>query len=168
MRKVIGGRRPSPALIVAIVALIAALTGTAFAISSSGVTRIVKKYATREARAEKFSALQGVPSGSVENAATTHIKAPRNGGYLFITAGSDVFGSGSDFFTCRIAVGGTADQFTTRSVDLGQDNEDNCDTNGAVKVSKGSHRVDFQANGRASTTIFDATTLDVLWVPLKG
>jgi hypothetical protein len=168
MRKMFQGRRPSPALIVAIVALIAALTGTAFAINRSGVTRIVKKYAAREASAEKFSALSGAPSGSTENAATTHIKAPGRGGFLFITAGSDVFGSAQDLFTCKIAVDGTADQFTTRTADMGQDNEDNCDTNGAVKVSKGSHRVDFQVSNRNSTTVFDATTLDVLWVPLKG
>ena len=63
MRRVFGGRRPSPALVVAIIALIAALTGTAFAINRSGVTRIVKKYAAREASAEKFSALIGAPSG---------------------------------------------------------------------------------------------------------
>src|ERR671934_2773288 len=83
MQRVFGGRRPSPALVVAVIALALALTGTAVAISRTGVTRIVKKYAAREASAEKFSALIGTPSGTTENAATTHIRAPRNGGYLF-------------------------------------------------------------------------------------
>jgi hypothetical protein len=167
MRRILR-RRPSPALVVAMIAVVLALTGTAVAITRTGVTKIVKKYATREASAQTFSALIGAPSGSVENAATTHITAPRKGGFLFITAGSDIFGSASDFLTCRIAVDGTSQGPTTRSIDLGQDNEDNCATNGAVRVSKGSHTVNLQATDRASTTVFDATSLDVLWVPLKG
>ncbi len=166
MRRISKVPRPSPALVVAIVALFAALGGTAVAISSKKVKKVVKQYATRVAHAEKAGALIGPPSGSTENALTAQIQAPRKG-FLYVTAGSDVFGSG-DFLTCAIAVDGTPDQFTRRSIDLAQDNEDNCATNGVEKVTRGTHTVSLQADARLASTVFDNSSLDVLWVPLSG
>jgi hypothetical protein len=131
---------------------------------------VVKKYATRSAHSKVDPALRGTPGSNPELALTTEIKAPRKGGFLHITASSDTFGAIADSFSCQIAVDGTLDSGSFRTIEVGpgEDVEDNCGTNTALRVGKGSHTVQFQYVNRASSTTVGTTTLDVLWVPLKG
>src|SRR5439155_22031233 len=102
--------RPSPAMIVAVIALIAALTGTAVAALTTGdVVRVVKKYATRSAHSTADPALTGTPGSSPDVALATEITAPRKGGVLHVTGSSDKFRTIADSFSCQIAVDGTLD-----------------------------------------------------------
>jgi hypothetical protein len=176
MRRFLNGRRPSPGLIVGVIALVVAIGGGSFALATSDsakdkkiATKVAKKLDKKTtpvvAHSEiSNSALSGTPSGSTETARQVNIRAPRRGN-LHITASSDVFG-GTGSLECAITVDGVRYDSTEREITENSNNEeDNCGTNGVVHVSGGTHTVKFQYDNRVSGTTVDETTLDVIWLP---
>ncbi len=116
--------------------------------------------------ADESLALVGVEG----NALTTTINAPTSG-YLFVSAGSDVFNfTTQDFVTCRVRVNGDIVAGSPRQIQLdgnGTENqEEDCATNGTLAVQAGTHTVDLEGAGLNANTVFDESSLQVLFVPL--
>jgi len=104
-------------------------------------------------------------------ALTTSITAPSRG-YLVINAGSDVYdyGTASDSSFCWIDVDGTTLDSTNRQIalDPSVNPEEDCSTGGSVVVKAGVHTVEFMAEPGQTTTTFDESNLDVLFVPFDS
>jgi hypothetical protein len=90
-----------------------------------------------------------------------------------VSASSDVFNfTQADFVTCRLRVDGAIMADSTRQIELnGADppnanQEENCATNGTLAVPAGTHTIDFEGAGLATGTVFDESSLQVLFVPL--
>jgi hypothetical protein len=100
-------------------------------------------------------------------ALTTTITAP-GPGFLLIDAGSDVFGSAADEYSCLIEVDAVPSVPSVRTSEFeaaAADSEENCTTETTVQVAAGSHTVDFEYTGVAATTTVDESALQVLYVP---
>ena len=95
---------------------------------------------------------------------STTITAPTNG-HLAITAGSDSNGPPAQF-TCFLVVDGTPLGSSDRTVEIAASNEeDNCQTEGAVAVTAGTHTIQFNAIEVDTGVNFDEAVLWVIFVP---
>jgi hypothetical protein len=108
--------------------------------------------------------------GTSGNAVTATIDAPTSG-FLLMTAGSDVFNfTSQDFVTCRLRVDGAIVTGSPRQMQLDgngvTNQEEDCSTEGALAVPAGTHTVDLEGAGLNANSVFDETTLQVLFVPL--
>jgi hypothetical protein len=164
MRGTLKDRRPSAGLVVGVVALIAALAGTAIATSGrSQETRLIKAFIPRVTGSDTASKVLSGPSTGQEVARTAKISAPRDG-YLYMTASSQVGGSASDILLCDLKVDGSLASPTIRNIELPTGGGIvSCATNGVVRVPKGDHVVKFVYSGRDDTTTVQYMTLDVLF-----
>jgi hypothetical protein len=168
--------RPSPAIVVAVVALVAAVAGTAiagtgpFKVTSSKVKRIAKKEAKKVApRSAQAFSNAGALIGPASNATIlqTSIRAPKRG-FLLIRAGSDVFGSVADTDQCAIVVDGGLVTSSVRVFELSgtTNSEEDCTTETTVRVGKGNHTVAFRSvgSGILAGNRYDEASLQVEWV----
>lgn len=163
MRGTLKDRRPSAGLVVGVVALIAALAGTAIATSGkSQETTLIKSFIPRVTGSDTASTVLSGPSTGQEVARVAKISAPRDG-YLYMTSSSQLSGA-FDILLCDLKVDGSVERATIRNIQLPMGGGDgSCATNGVVRVSKGDHVVKFVYSGRDDTTSVDYTTLDVLF-----
>jgi len=105
------------------------------------------------------------------DAAVANVAAP-TAGYLTIRAGSDVYNAAgdSDEAACWIEFDGTEIGASERVIDLDGaagdvNHEENCSSNATVPVSPGVHNVTYVADPGVATTVFDETTLSVIFIP---
>lgn len=166
--------RPSPAIVVAVVALVAAVSGTAiagtdsFKVTRSDVRQIAKQEAKKvaprsaQAFADSNALLGPATDGTVVQ---TSIRAPRRG-FLLINAGADVFGGTIDSDTCNIEVDGTEIQSSNRTyrLDNATNFEEDCTTETTVRVGRGTHQVAFIGTNPAAGNRYDEASLQVEWV----
>lgn len=89
---------------------------------------------------------------------STTISAPKDG-YLVIIASSDVFGS--NYSNCWLTLDSVALTASERTM---TPDEDNCATDSAWPVAKGTHAVSLMADPDIGDT-YDETTIEVLYVP---
>lgn len=177
-------------MVVALVALTAALAGTALAATKVGTKNIkrgavtTKKIADGAVTASKLDPASGnqfvrVASASAidpaligANAngviASTTINAPRPG-FLQITASADVSSTAPEpAIACQIVVddnpiGPSRRVILNTAAPTYDDHNDNCATNVTVPIQPGSHTVGLHISGNDGAYIF-GRTLDVLFV----
>ena len=177
-------------MVVALVALTAALAGTAIAATKIGTKNIkrgavtTKKIAGGAVTAKKLDPAAGnqfvraaaaavtdpVLTGAAANTivASTTIVAPQ-AGFLQITASADAFSSGNDAgIACTVVVDGNA-VLASRRVLLNtgaatfDDHIDNCATNVTVPAAPGPHIVGLEFSGVDGASVA-RRTVDVLFV----
>jgi hypothetical protein len=171
------------AVVVSCLALVAALAGTAYAITITGkdikdgtVTGtdvkdqslkggdlLVRVTSAQDAN----NTVTGASTGRKALEAT--ITAPVNG-FLAITASSDVRNTEESAFAgCSLSIDITTIRSSARLIDLNQtelvNTEENCATNATVPVRKGKHIVRLWVTTTSSDTVFDATTLQAIFIP---
>ncbi|MGH2631586.1 MAG: hypothetical protein ACRDHI_13660 [Actinomycetota bacterium] len=164
-------RRHVTTIVVAFVTASVAAGGTAIAIIANAhkvdgyhanqLTRLSQKQVQSEAFA----------GGGAGTVLKTSIRAPKKG-YLFIVASSDVFNlSDPDRFQCFISLNGADLPASRREIQLSpaDNNEEmDCGTQIAWSVKAGKHVVRFETTNTAATTIYDESTLEVLFFPFNG
>jgi hypothetical protein len=138
----------------------AATAGTVAGFAPSGLTRVAS--ASDDNNAHVF-----LTSG-VATILSTSITAP-SAGFLFITAGSDVYNGADDSIaSCWIEVDGTEFDPSERTIDVDSayNREEDCTTEATIPVGAGSRTVVFRADSDPLT--WDEATLNVLFVPFDG
>jgi hypothetical protein len=175
---------PVVAVVVACLALVAALAGSAYAAIT--ITGKDIKNDTVTGQDLKDRSLRGgdllvrVASAQIDNdavtglngnatALTVNITAPTKG-YLAITASSDTFNfTASDTISCWISVDGTDAESSFRTSELnqieGSNTEENCNTDVTEPVDKGKHVVRLRVSAERTSTVFDETTLRAIFIP---
>jgi hypothetical protein len=143
------------------------------ATTASNVAGFAPNALTRVATAYDDNNAHTFSTNSTANVLNTSINAPK-AGFLFITAGSDVYGGGSDGrdSTCWITLEGTEFSPSERDIQLDDtvNHEENCQTEATIAVSAGDHAVAFRASadGSVDSVNYDESTLNVLYVPFDG
>lgn len=182
------------AIVIASLALVTALSGTAYAalvitganIKNGTVTSAdLKNNSVRGVDLKDRSLLGAdllvrVASASADdNAVTgttaptpalqTSIKAPVKG-FLVITASSDAYSSTDNYADCWIAVDGGAVRNSERSLQFtsASNSEQDCATNTTVAVRAGVHAVALMADPLGADVVFDESHLSVVFVPFDG
>lgn len=181
--------RPSPAMLLAAVALVFAMVGTAVAgpgaiiskVKQSQVRQIAikqaKKQITKQAPTFSRSAFSQIAANALVGpigpavVRTATIVAPGTG-YLLVNAGSDVVETGNASFTgaCAIRVDGVVITSSNRTWHVnaagGTNPEEDCTTETTAQIAPGTHTVDLYAvNGLNATTRYNAAELQILYVP---
>jgi hypothetical protein len=189
-------RRPSPAMIVAVVALSFALVGTAIAgtdaatraITKSKVKKIVKKQIKK--RAGKLSVANantvgGLPPNALNRAAfataeeesfgdgtllTTTIQAPIAGTLLINAHAEAINFVGSDEYVCFIELNNAfvPGSGSLRTDGNSGDPDEDCDTVGAATVPAGTYSVDFEGSSIEGDMSWFQRTLTAEFVPFNG
>ena len=166
-RRLRGTWRPSPAMVVAVLALIVGLGGTAIAatLTKSDVNRIVKKQINKNAVKAKGASSANLADGD-GNKLVARVRANQRGS-LHIVGSLTAFASSSDEFNCRLMLNGDELPGSVRGVDLdvGEADREVCATNIVVKVGRGRQNVALNVSGADGATSLDDAALNVLFVP---
>jgi hypothetical protein len=161
-------RNVSTVVVAAVTAMVFGGAGAAFAIVANA-DRVDGYHANQLIRIASSSINDDAAIGADANALIrkVSIKAPARG-YLFMVASSDVYG-GSGYSDCWLNLDGKDLNSSERSIHLdgGGNDEENCGTDIAWPVGKGSHVVKFRAYINSGLT-YDESTLEVVFIPFNG
>lgn len=190
--RMMGTRRPSPALVISLLALFVAMSATATGlpgrnnVDKNDLKRNVVKAknirknavrpkqlapsATVKAEYSNGENINIAGNGANQTAQTVNIFVPRTG-KLLINGGVRIDnGVGGDIYSCDFllngALMGASSRGSVTTNDVGATNDDNsCETSDAADVQRGNHTVELRTNGVAPGSEIEDASLQVLYVP---